>query len=238
MMSIAKSRRKGCRKGVRPLLRGTRPSGAAHKRGLTPFLTPDPQKRPDPFSDPRKRGLTPFLTVLLVCGLVLSGGCSGTAGDAPVAEHFVPEHWPADLVDAADKLRDRAAALSETGLDDVAIEKRSPTIVLSELRDIVGWVPEIAADTDLTEEQWIPIHVASESLSRRLRQGGAKLDPATLAELDRYCELLRERANLLGDDIAGDAPPSDSEPDSEPTVDGEEPTVESELVDPIGEGSR
>jgi hypothetical protein len=126
------------------------------------------------------------------------------------AEHFVPDHWPADLPDAAAKLAQRAAALAgpsselsnippgESRSDD-PVAGRTPMIE-KELRDIVGWVPEIAADTPLTEAQWMVVYEASESMSKRLRTMRRPLDDETLGAIDGYRRLLLETSGMLSGD--------------------------------------
>jgi hypothetical protein len=126
------------------------------------------------------------------------------------AEHFVPDHWPADLPDAAAKVAQRASALAGPSCEpsnippgesrpDDPVADRSPMIE-KELRDIVGWVPEIAADTPLTEAQWMVVYEASESLSKRLRKIRRPLDDETLGVIDGYRGLLVKTAKMLGED--------------------------------------
>jgi hypothetical protein len=125
-------------------------------------------------------------------------------------EHFVPDHWPADLRDAADKLAQRASALAGPSGDpsgETAGEPQADAPVAApaarvekELRDIVGWVPEIAADTPLTEAEWMVVYEASESLSKRLKKIRRPLDNETLAAIDQYRGLLVKTAEMLGED--------------------------------------
>jgi hypothetical protein len=144
-------------------------------------------------SDTRLRSATLLLGVLmLVIGMAGCGKPTADEGYEKV-EHFVPLHWPKDLEDAAAKIAERASQLSgQAGAETVAIE--------SQLRDIVGWVPEIAADTDLTEQQWNPVYEASEALSKRLAKMRRPLDDATLGAIDDFCKLLVDTHQLLPPD--------------------------------------
>lgn len=131
-----------------------------------------------------------FLYITLLAVTVAGCGNHSVDDDHEKVEHFVPIHWPSDLLDASSKIEQRTSQLSgKSTTDALTIE--------NQLRDIVGWVPEIAADTDLTEEQWNPVYFASEKLSKRLAKMPRPLDDATLGEIDEYRKLLAETAKLL-----------------------------------------
>ncbi|MEC8474407.1 MAG: hypothetical protein VXZ38_07155, partial [Planctomycetota bacterium] len=69
----------------------------------------------------------------------------------------------------------------------------------SEIIDIVSWVPEIAADTDLTEEDWIPIDEQAQSLSKRLAKQ-ENLDDDKQQFANQLCDLIEQSAALLNED--------------------------------------
>lgn len=131
-----------------------------------------------------------FMAMVLISLTVVGCGNQPADGEYEKVEHFVPAHWPSDLLDASSKITERALQLSGQSTTD------TPTIE-NQLRDIVGWVPEIAADTDLTEAQWNPVHDASETLSKRLAKMPRPLDEATLVAIDQYCQMLTATAELL-----------------------------------------
>lgn len=154
-----------------------------------------------------------FLMIITVAMTGCFGGSETDDHDTEThetAEHFVPEHWPADLRDAAAKVAQRASALAGPSgeiPDKSPDESRSGGLVANrtsmsekELRDIVGWVPEIAADTPLTEAQWMVVYEASESMSKRLRKLRRPLDDETLGAIDEYCRLLVKTSEMLGED--------------------------------------
>jgi len=131
-----------------------------------------------------------FLYITLLAVTVVGCGNQPADGEYEKVEHFVPAHWPSDLLDASSKITERALRLSGQSTTD------TPTIE-NQLRDIVGWVPEIAADTDLTEAQWNPVYEASEALSKRLAKMPRPLDDATLGAIDQYCQMLTATAARL-----------------------------------------
>lgn len=137
---------------------------------------------------------------LVIISFALTGCFGGPEADRhePV-EHFVPDHWPADLLDAAAKVAQRASALAsqptESPTDGSGSDRRP--MIEQELRDVVGWVPEIAADTSLTEAQWMVVHEASEAMSNRLKTIRRPMDEETLRAIDVYRRLLVETSETL-----------------------------------------
>lgn len=109
-------------------------------------------------------------------------GCGGEKESLHELEHEIPPHWPMDFSDAISKMEQRVGTLKST--------HRSNEIQ-TELLDIVGWVPEIAADTDLSEEAWVPIYRVCETLRRHLEKGDVDVS-AYQEDFDRLYELLRE----------------------------------------------
>ena len=65
-------------------------------------------------------------------------------------EHFVPPHKPASFKGAVDALTERTTHLKLHVGDSGEIVQQE----LTELADIIGWVPELAADSDLNEQDW------------------------------------------------------------------------------------
>jgi len=132
-----------------------------------------------------RRRFTPNALVLVV---LLFAGCADEQRESlHESGHFVADHWPTSLADAATKIDVRLAALRK-GEDNDAY---------GELTDIIGWVPEIAADSDLSEADWIPIHDASRAMSNRLRGKSRSLDNELGSEIERFRELLLKNASTL-----------------------------------------
>ncbi|MCR9291696.1 MAG: hypothetical protein NXI32_03185 [bacterium] len=113
-------------------------------------------------------------------------GCGQEQESLHDADHYVPPHWPANLMDAAHKMDQRYQGLLDGELDSEDLERNR-----SELRDLIAWAPEIAADTDLTESQWLPIYELSEKLRKRLE--GADTNYADWqSDIDQLRQLLTE----------------------------------------------
>lgn len=97
-------------------------------------------------------------------------------------DHEVAPHWPNDLADAAIKLRKRL---------DAPISNQSKQVA-REIADIVSWVPEIAADTNLSEQDWIPLDTASDSLAAKLRSTDNEMTDECRRQTVALCELIEE----------------------------------------------
>ena len=142
------------------------------------------------------RTIARLMTLTLMLGM--AAGCSQSSTDQAAHDdheehdHFVPVHWPSDITDIATKIDVRKVALSADG---VSSEKRRK-VLKKELVDIVGWAPEIAADSYLKESEWVPIYEESLRLSQRLNRMGLVLDDETAGELQRFSELIRKSAAL------------------------------------------
>ncbi|WP_404306994.1 hypothetical protein [Neorhodopirellula lusitana] len=135
------------------------------------------------------RGGVRALLLGLLMALVV--GC-GEPEEAPKASHFeddhaVAAHWPADLPDLSSKLRER---LNQPHMDAAS---------LAEIKDLVSWTAEIAADTNLREDDWVPLYEAAENLTADLRT--AKIAPLPNSDL---------AANPGSDSESPDAPNSKS----------------------------
>jgi len=134
----------------------------------------------------KKQSLSMIPALMLFA--MLFAGCSNEQRESlHETDHFVAEHWPTSLADAAAKIEARVVTLKK-GKNEKAFD---------ELSDIVGWVPEIAADSELTEEDWIPIHHASDALSSKLVGGIDSAGSEKLAEVESFHRLLVERVTIL-----------------------------------------
>ncbi|WP_146522534.1 hypothetical protein [Stieleria varia] len=126
--------------------------------------------------------------------VLLLAGC-GSSDSAPKASHFeddheIAAHWPDDLADAATKIRERLDWL-QNGLPDQEHgnhghedHEQDPA---AEIADIVSWVPEVAADTNLPEADWLPLYKAAKSLSSKLAVSKGKLSNDDREQLESLC---------------------------------------------------
>ena len=97
---------------------------------------------------------------MLVC---MSMGCQNSKQSLyEEIDHDHPEHWPSDLADTAAKIDQRLQRI---------IQDNSDAEATAELKDLISWCPELAGDTDLTEQQWQPIFDLSETLRARISVG-------------------------------------------------------------------
>jgi hypothetical protein len=124
-----------------------------------------------------------FITSIL---LVISGllGCGDGKESLHEDDHTTPPHWPVSLSDAADRIEQRFEHLHQ---DPSLAQAKNPTF--EELRDLIEWAPLVAADRDLSEQQWNPIYQLSESVRKQLPNfgGGDSLKPP----VEELCKGLR-----------------------------------------------
>ncbi len=101
---------------------------------------------------------------LLLCIVI---GCAEGKESLHELDHELPPHWPTSMSDAAAQIEER-----------ITLDSSSPyhSEARGELEDLVSWIPEIAADTDLTEADWLPIYELSETLRKHLAAGDVDVD--------------------------------------------------------------
>ncbi len=163
--------------------------------------------------------------LLMTLGLVL--GCQpASEGESEQAshlehEHELPAHWPKHLADAADQIEQRVEQLKSGQASSVGDSSQNQQ-TLQELRDIVGWLPEIAADSRLVESEWVPIYDACESLTAQLKQPGFSADPAQAKATEQLCQLLRTSHDLEQSRAPenSDQPSDEAEPEETALGDG------------------
>lgn len=97
-------------------------------------------------------------------------------------DHELPPHWPQNMEDAAQKIEQRLGQLEI---------KESLETTREELSDLITWAPEVAADTDLPELEWIPIYELSETLRHHLSAKDISLSDCR-EDIERFVVLLRE----------------------------------------------
>ena len=121
---------------------------------------------------------------MLVC---ISTGCQNSKQSLyEEIDHDHPEHWPSDLADTAAKIDQRLQRI---------VQDSSNAEATAELKDLISWCPELAGDTDLTEQQWQPIFDLSETLRARVSAGEslAKLQP----EISKLSSILADAQAAL-----------------------------------------
>lgn len=127
----------------------------------------------------------------IVCNLIAVGllvGTPGCTGDStPKESHFevdheVAAHWPDGLADLCAKLR------GYLGADAAELTPQQRT----EIEDLVGWVGEVAADTNMREADWDPLYRKSQSILTDLRARPGALTTATREDIRSLCSAIEE----------------------------------------------
>ena len=145
-------------------------------------------------------------TLLAVLAMLVLAGCEPEKESLHEHDHEEPEHWPASMQDAARLIEQRLAILSNTSSDDTHEKEHAQ----EELLDLVEWSPEIAADTDLAEEAWLPIFAASESLRKGLQSSNS--DPQDFVdEFKQLVQLLNSAYASLDGSLSRPGPPVQQE---------------------------
>ena len=114
------------------------------------------QRIPMPgFSTNNRSDFLPWCCIAIISCAVSIAGC-GTSAESHEdehhdehLEHFVPAHKPKSFTDLVDQLALRAPKLNDASQPSDG-EASQPT-GLQEFSDIIGWIPELAADSELTK---------------------------------------------------------------------------------------
>jgi hypothetical protein len=130
--------------------------------------------------------LTIRVIAVLLTMTLLTGCANEEAAKTSLFEHDheVAPHWPDGLEDTAAKIRQRIEA---SELSPSAAKQRTDEIV-----DLISWVPEIAADTNLSEQDWLPLNSAAESLSANLRAANNEMTDSNRQQTAELCELIEQ----------------------------------------------
>lgn len=98
--------------------------------------------------------------VCMIAICMLLTGCQGKES-AEEEDHHIPEHLPADFDQALTRIELLVAHLG-TGI--ALVKMPTEVNVHTELRDVVRWLPELAAQSDLAEEDWNQVDRATVDL--------------------------------------------------------------------------
>lgn len=88
-----------------------------------------------------------WLRTYLLLAVLCIAGCHGEHSEH--AEHHTPDHKPSDFPAAVDRLLSLHMEIQHGG--DPANDELN---AFTETHDIVRWLPELAADSDLEEQPW------------------------------------------------------------------------------------
>ena len=109
-------------------------------------------------------------------------GCVAEKESLHEMDHELPPHWPLNMEDAAQKIQQRLGQIEV---------KESLATTRKELTDLIEWSPEVAADTDLAELEWMPIYELSETLRHHLGAKDISLHDCR-DDIERFITLLSD----------------------------------------------
>lgn len=148
-----------------------------------------------------------FRTAALLMVVCLLMGCVQEKDSLHEHVHDEPEHWPTSMVEAADFIESRVEQLdaADTTSDE------SIARIVSELKDLVEWSPEIAAESDLAEEDWLPIYEMSEAIRKHFQSGEVGVKDLG-SDFKKLCDLLRDASGKLPVEDAAQSQEQSDEP--------------------------
>jgi hypothetical protein len=136
--------------------------------------------------------------------LVHFAGCRQSVVESPAGEspavssleesHGVAAHKPHTFGEAVDALETRIRALSTT---DSAGGRETITTKFTELADIVRWLPELAADSDLGRKDWSTAQGVAKRLETEMEGWSQRTTPLTAAELQKLLDGVPELKPLI-----------------------------------------
>ena len=128
-----------------------------------------------------------------ICALACIVGCGESKRSLHEMDHVIPTHWPTGCADAAGKLRERVSLLQSATESNSTVDYAA---TFKELCDLVDWVPEVAADTDLAEADWIKLYEASERARKRLLSS-TSINTGLVHDIETLCTLLIESQSQI-----------------------------------------
>lgn len=132
----------------------------------------------------------PHIKLFFLLAACVLAGCGQEKESLHEHEHDAPEHWPGDMAEAAEFIMQRVELLSATDSQPSQDEESGKTTE-GELRDLVEWAPEVAADTDLPEVDWVPVYEMSEVIRKHLQSGDVTAADLS-GDLEKLAKLLEE----------------------------------------------
>lgn len=114
-------------------------------------------------------------------------GCVAEKESLHEMDHELPPHWPSCMYDAAAKIEERIKTIGQQDL---------PATIREETEELIEWAPEVAADTDLPEVDWVPIYELSETLRHHFSAKDVSLEDCR-DDLVRFVTLLRQSQTKL-----------------------------------------
>ncbi len=101
------------------------------------------------------------LAVLATIAALLPGCSEDSLEEGGHVHHEIPEHRPANLKDAVAAIEQRSSELANNG-------GRLGSLEYFHFVDIISWVPELAADSDLKKADWETANAAAGRMRARV----------------------------------------------------------------------
>ncbi|QDU07559.1 hypothetical protein [Gimesia aquarii] len=129
-----------------------------------------------------------IITILCFCGLLISlqAGCIQTtqsAAEEEHLEHHIPEHKPESFSATVSEIKTRMKWLLENN------QAEESQVKTQELAEIIAWIPEMAADSELKHREWNEVKQLSTQLNTIFQQ--IDLTTADSELVDQYFLLVK-----------------------------------------------
>jgi len=129
------------------------------------------------------------------CGGLITGSPEGHHGEEHL-EHHVPAHRPSGFTDAVDQIERRFDSIQQAARSGESVSDQS----ISELRDIVTWLPEIAADSDMRRDTWEQIDAHSSRMLESLKSWKTSSDLDELPDAKHLEQIIGQLKELRGEE--------------------------------------
>ena len=144
--------------------------------------------------------LTAASLLFIIAGCGGGNGSANGHGDDEHLEHFVPPHKPADFAALVQQLELRIPELAGKWSDDGRVKNAA---AVQELTDIFGWIPELAADSELRKTDFEHATAAGVRLHELVQQS---FGPQSKAHDSAKFEPLIEELQVLVPKAIGSMP--------------------------------
>ena len=138
-----------------------------------------------------------FKSMLLICGALTLSGCGPSAesheDEHEQLEHFFPAHKPHSSGELVEQLALRTRQLAAGDQPSDGSDEVHAT-ALQEFSDIIGWIPELAADSELMKADFESAVATGKKLTTAFAEtmGPQKTKAVDMATLERLIDELRK----------------------------------------------
>ena len=138
-----------------------------------------------------------FKSMLLICGALTLSGCGPSAesheDEHEQLEHFFPAHKPHSSGELVEQLALRTRQLAAGDPPSDGSDEGHAT-ALQEFSDIIGWIPELAADSELMKADFESAVATGKKLTTAFAEtmGPQKTKAVDMATFERLIDELRK----------------------------------------------